>query len=147
MSALAVTAAALADATAGTWAGKLVMPQEPEIPSSAYPSARLAVGASAGQARFSGLTQAAHDAPTARATCAISLRFVRAADGWRLYRPGRPQLVGTSTGGMPEFSPCQTPSGGMFRVRAAAGKLKVEFTNFYRADEQFAASFRGYLHH
>ena len=145
VSALAV-ATAFADATAGTWVGKLVMPQEPEIPTSAYPATRLVVGASTAQGRFSGLTQAAHDAPTARSTCAMSFRFVRAADGWRLYRQGRPQLVGTSTGGMPEFSPCQNPSGGMLRVRPAAGKLKVEFTTFYRASEPFAASFRGYLH-
>jgi len=145
--ALVAAAAALADATTGTWTGKLVIPQEPEIPSSAYPSTRLVVGAATVQSRFSGLTQAAHDPPAARATCAMTFRFARVADGWRLYRQGRPQLVGTSSGGMPEFSPCQTPSGGMLRIRPAAGKLKVEFTTFYRASEPYTASFRGYLHH
>ena len=145
--ALAAAAAARADGTAGTWVGKLLIPQEPEIPTSAYPSTRLVVTASAVQARFSGLTQAAHDSPTARATCSIALRFVRIEAGWRLYRPGRPRLVGTSTGGMPEFSPCQTPSGGLLRLRPAGTKLKVEFTTFYRASDPFAASFRGYLHH
>jgi hypothetical protein len=150
--ALLTAGVALAGSVNGTWVGKLPFVQGPEvsaqerIPTSAFPSAKLVVATGSVVAEFSGLTQAAHDAANARATCTMRFRFADVKDGWRLYpQGGRPRIVGTSTGGMPEFSPCQTPSGGMLRLRAAGAKLKVEFTTLYQADQPFAVTFRGYL--
>ena len=102
-----------ADSANGTWTGKLVAPQGSDvpgnerIPTSAFPSAKLIVGAASITAQFSGHTLAAHDAPNAQSTCSMQFRFNSVTDGWRLYTQiGRGRVVGASTGGVPDLSPC-----------------------------------------
>jgi hypothetical protein len=147
--ALSATAAALATGVNGTWQGRFIYPQEiGNIPASAYPTAKLVVGSVRIHASFTGRTQAAHDPENATSTCSMQFRFRQTTDGWRLYRQvGKAELVGSSSGGVPDLSPCSSGSGGALRVRSvSARKLTAEFTSPYRADEGFGAGrFRALL--
>jgi len=134
--------------TTGTWTGRLLDPRE-QIPSSAYANGALVVGASAVTARFTNHTQAAHDPPTATSTCSMKFRYSKSDGGWRYYvEVGRPVLVaGSASGGMPDLSMCSytTVNGGaLLRIRAAATKLRVEFTPF-KSPSWDGAALRGYL--
>jgi hypothetical protein len=145
----ALSAAGIAHAASplGTWVGTARDVREPGIPRSAYPSGKLTVGSTTVVAEFSGRTQAAHDAPNATSTCRMVFRFVKVDTGWRIYRQaGRMRIIGPSTGGPPDLSPCFSPTGNALRVRPAGSKLKAEFTSFYRAGEPFEASLVGYYH-
>ena len=158
VAALVVVAAAFAATPYGTWKGKLLdpkvtgagVPPQERVPISAFPAATVVVNSASVQARFTGHTMAAHDAPDATSTCSMRFRFSSAADGWRLYQVvGRAVLVqGIASGGMPDLSPCSYagPTGSAIRVRPVPGAmLKVEFSQFYRQGERFYAGLRGYL--
>src|SRR3954469_15858868 len=72
----------------GIWSGRFINPQEVgNIPTSAYPVARVVVRPDLITVQASGKTQAAHDPESATSTCVIRLRFVGklSSDGWRLY--------------------------------------------------------------
>lgn len=155
--ALTVAGPVLAGGVNGRWSGRFIIPQEVgNIPASAYPTAKLVVGPALITAQFSGKTQAAHDPETARVTCSMRYRFNGAlsADGWRVYQAiGKPTLVGSVSGGMPEFSSCQGYDHSgltrvVLRVRPAGDKLKAEFGMRVRqkAPEFGPGGFRGYLH-
>lgn len=142
---LAGTAAA---GVTGSWKGRLIDPRE-QIPSSAYPTGTLAVGASTATARFAGHTQAAHDSPSATSSCSMTFRYWKTADGWRYYaETGRPVLLsGSTSGGMPDLSMCSFTAikgGSEIRIRPAGAKLRVEFTSFKRATWE-GAELQGYL--
>lgn len=131
------------------WQGRFVYPMETgNIPTSAYPTATLTIAASSVKAQFHGRTQAAHDALTATSTCSMTFRFRENTGGWRLYaQVGKALLVGPSTGGMPDLSPCQG-RGGALRVRSAgASKIVAEYVSDYRPDDGFGEGrLRGFLH-
>jgi hypothetical protein len=129
----------------GRWIGTARDAREPGSPRSAYPTGKLTVGLTKVIAEFTGRTQAAHDDPNAKSTCRMAYGFTKADAGWRIYRQrGRMQIVGPSTGGPPDLSPCFSLTGNALRVRRAGSKLKAEFTDFYRTDEPFTASLAGY---
>lgn len=155
---LGATAGPVLAGVNGTWSGRFISPQEVgNIPTSAYPTAKLVVGAASLTARFSGRTQAAHDPETAISTCSMQFRFRSAlsSDGWRVYEQvGKVVLGGSVSGGMPDLSACQgnDPSGAshvIVRLRPAGGKLKAEFgLRFGQKGPEFGpGSLRGYLHH
>jgi hypothetical protein len=147
VAAVAVSAAGIAGAASplGTWTGKARDVREPGIPRSAYPVGKLTIGSTTVVAEFVGRTQAAHDAPNATSACRMVFRFAKIDTGWRVYRQkGRMQIIGPSTGGPPDLSPCFSPTGNALRVRRAGSKVKAEFTSFYRAGEPFEASLAGY---
>ena len=149
--AVVATSASVAHAAtpAGIWQGRFVYPMESgNIPTSAYPTATLTIATSSVKARFHGRTQAAHDALTATSTCAMTFRFREDADGWRLYtQVGRASLVGSSTGGMPDLSPCQGIRGALRLRSAGATKIVAEYVSDYRPDDGFGEGrLRGFLH-
>jgi len=154
--ALAAVGSALAGGVNGTWSGRMIDPQEiGNIPTSAYPTAKLTVGPATITAVFHGRTQAAHDAESATSTCMMRFRINTAlsSNGWRVYEEiGKPALVGTSTGGLPDMSGCfyHVPSGQprvVLRLRPAAAKLKAEFGGRVgQKPPEFGGSYlRGYL--
>jgi len=156
--ALTVARPGLAGGVNGTWSGRFITPQEVgNIPTSAYPVAKLVVGATLITAQFSGRTQAAHDSETATSTCSMRFRFsgVLSSDGWRVYEQvGKPTLSGSVSGGMPDLSACafHDPSGVsrvVLRVRPAGSTLKAEFGQRVRqrAPEFGPGGLRAYLHH
>lgn len=155
--ALAAAGSTLAGGVNGTWTGRLIIPQEiGNIPTSAYPTAKLVVGPATVSATFHGRTQAAHDPESATSTCTMRLRFRAAlsSDGWRVYENvGKPTLAGSVSGGPPDMSPCfywstDGKSRVLLRVRPAGNKLKAEFGEFEGREPVFGAGYlRGYLHH
>jgi hypothetical protein len=80
----------------------------------------------------------------------MRFRFLKVEDGWRYYLTHeRSRLIGSSTGGMPDLSPCVAPPDpdAYLRLRPAGPKLKVEYTFGWRPDrEPFGAAGRAYLH-
>jgi hypothetical protein len=156
--ALAAAGPVLAGGVNGTWSGRFITPQEVgNIPTSAYPTAKLVVSPASIAVQFSGKTMAAHDPETAISTCSMRLRFSSAlsSDGWRLYEQvGKPVLTGSVSGGMPDLSACQQydPSGMsrvVLRVRPAGRTLKAQFGTHIRqrAPEFGPGWLLGYLHH
>jgi len=156
--ALTVAGSALAGGVNGTWSGRFITPQEVgNIPTSAYPVAKLVVSAPSVTAQFSGRTQAAHDPETATSTCSMRFRFsgVLSSGGWRVYEEvGKPTLAGSVSGGLPDMSACffHDPSGVsrvVLRVRPAGSSLKAEFGQRIRqkAPEFGPGGLRAYLHH
>jgi hypothetical protein len=148
----------------GTWFGRFVFEPHDGIPLNAfpplssYPTAKLVVGQAWVTAHFSGITQAAHDAPDARSTCSMRLRFSKAlsSGGWRAYeQAGKISFGGNVSGGPPERSACQgaVASGQshvVLRMRRAGAKLKAEFGQHFKqtATAEFGQdSLRAYLHH
>ena len=161
---VAVIVVAAAGATAGsavagvngTWSGRFIIPQEVgNIPTAAYPTAKLVVTSASVSALFHGKTQAAHDPETAVSTCLVRLRFNSAlsSDGWRLYEGvGKAVLTGSVSGGPPEMSRCQVIAGSsrlVLRLRPAGAKLKAEFgQRDGKGEPEFGpGGFLGYLHH
>jgi hypothetical protein len=155
---LGVTAGPVLAGVNGTWSGRFISPQEVgNIPTSAYPTAKVIVGAASLTAQFSGRTQAAHDPETAMSTCSMQFRFRSAlsSDGWRVYEQvGKVVLGGSVSGGAPDLSACQgnDPSGAsrvVVRLRPAGDKLRAEFglRVGQKAPEFGLGSLRGYLHH
>jgi hypothetical protein len=155
--AAAVAVPAHAAGVSGAWSGRFITPQEVgNIPSSAYPTAKVVVDASIVTAQFTGKTQAAHDPETAVSTCSMRLRFsgTLSSDGWRLYEEvGKTVVTGAVSGGPPDMSACQMhdPSGAtrvVLRVRPAGSKLKAEFglRVGQKTPEFGAGGLRGYLH-
>jgi hypothetical protein len=155
--ALTVAGSAPAGGVNGTWSGRFITPQEVgNIPTSAYPVAKLVVGAPSITAQFSGRTQAAHDPETATSTCSMRFRFsgVLSSDGWRVYEQvGKPTLSGSVSGGMPDMSACTYDPSGVsrvvLRVRPAGSSLKAEFGQRFRQKGAGvrARGLRAYLHH
>ena len=140
----------------GTWSGRFIIPQEVgNIPSSAYPIAKLVVTSASVSAEFHGKTGAAHDPETAVSTCVVRLRYNAAlsSNGWRLYEGvGKAVLTGSISGGFPEFSRCQVSAGNsrlVLRLRPAGAKLKAEFgQRDGKGEPEFGpGGFLGYLHH
>jgi hypothetical protein len=144
----------------GTWSGRFIIPQEVgNVPSSAYPTAKLVVSAASVSAEFHGKTMAAHDPESAVSTCSMRFRFRRAlsAAGWRIYEEvGKPVISGSGAagGGMPDLSECfqHDPSGDsrvVLRVRSAGTKLKAQFGLRFgeREPEYGSGGLSGYLHH
>jgi hypothetical protein len=132
----------------GTWHGRLIYPQEVgNIPTSAYPTVKFTVAARSLVAEFHGRTQAAHDAENAVSTCRITYRQGIDSSGWRIYvQSGKPVIVGASSGGPPDLSPCIALRGGAARVRPAGASLLAETTTAYRAGEDFGpGKLRGFL--
>jgi hypothetical protein len=156
--ALATAAPALGGGITGTWNGRFITPQEiGNIPTSAYPAAKLVVGASSITAQFTGRTQAAHDPETAVSSCSMRFRFNSAlsSDGWRVYEEvgGKPTLSGAVSGGPPDMSACQQHDRSgttrpVLRLRQAGAKLKAEFGLRVRqkAPEFGPGGLSGYLH-
>ena len=127
-----------------TWPGSIAFIVERSLPS--RPSVKLALGASTPRADFSGVTGAAHDAPTAKTTCWISYRFLEKRGSWRYFREiGRPHL---GAGGYVENSPCLGANGQTLRVRLLSSRaLSVQFdTDPIRAPDEFTAGYAGRLH-
>ena len=153
LAALVVAGGASAAAPNGIWSGRIVDREEIANgwPVSFWSPTTLVVSSASVTATSEGKTMAAHDSPTARSTCSMRFRFVAAQSGWRIYKQtgGRPKLTaGSVSGGYPEGSLCSAsgPSGSALRVRRAGAKLRVEFTNFYRAGEDdFSGAMSGYL--
>lgn len=156
--ALAAAGSALAGSVNGTWVGRMINPQEiGNIPTSAYPTAKLTVGPATISAAFHGRTQAAHDPESATSSCTMRFRFNGAlsADGWRVYEEvGKPVLTGSVSGGQPDLSGCfyHVASGQsrvVLRVRPAGAKLKAEFgERFGQQAPEFGGGYvRGYLNH
>ncbi len=137
----------------GTWSGRFVIPQEAgNIPTSAYPVAKLVVGPASVRYRVSGKTQAAHDPDSARSTCVLTLRFSSAlsSNGWRVYQQvTQPVLSGSVSGGPPELAPCGAGASHLLlRIRPAATKLRAEFGERYGNTPEFGSGgFRAYLTH
>jgi hypothetical protein len=153
LGAIAVVATSVSVAHAatpsGTWQGRFVYPMEAgNIPTSAYPTAKLTISASSVKAQFHGRTQAAHDALPATSTCSMTFRLRQNADRWRLYiQVGRAMLVGPSTGGMPDLSPCQGISGALRLRSAGVTKIVAEYVADYRPDDGFGEGrLRAFLH-
>lgn len=155
---LGTTAGPVLAGVNGTWSGRFISPEEVgNIPTSAYPTAKVVVGPASTTAQFSGRTQAAHDPETAMSTCSMRFRFSGAlsSDGWRVYEQiGKVVLGGSLSGGMPDLSACQRndPSGRshvVVRLRPAGAKLKAEFGVRFgqKAPEFGPGSLRAYLHH
>ena len=150
---LVAAGSALGGGVNGTWAGRMIYSQEiGNIPTSAYPTVKLAVGPATISAVFHGRTQAAHDPESATSTCAMRFQFRGglSSDGWRVYEEvGMPVVTGT--GGPPDMSGCQYytldgKSRVLLRVRPAGNKLRAEFGEFgLRAPEFGAGYLRGYL--
>ena len=155
--ALAAAGSVLAGGVTGTWNGRLIIPQEVgNVPTSAYPTAKLVVGPGTIVATFHGRTQAAHDPESATSTCTMRLRFRAAmsSDDWRVYENvSKPTLAGSVSGGMPDMSPCfywnaDGKNRVLLRVRPAGDKLKAEFGEFDSHGPVFGTGYvRGYLHH
>jgi hypothetical protein len=140
---LAITSGAGA-ARLSTWSGSIAFILERSLPS--RPSVKLALGSSNARADFSGVTGAAHDAPTAKTTCWISYRFLEKRGSWRYFRgTGRPHL---GAGGYVENSPCLGANGQTLRVRLlSGGTLSVQFdTDPFTAPTEFIAAYAGRLH-
>ena len=137
----------------------MITPQEVgNIPTSAYPTAKVVVSPASITAQFSGRTIAAHDPETAMSTCSMRFRLNAAlsSDGWRLYEEvGKPVLSGSVSGGMPDMAACgfHDPSGSshvVVRVRPAGGKLKADVGQLRVRDKslEFGPGWLlGYLHH
>lgn len=114
----------------GRWTGRIV--QRPRT--YAVPSIVLVVTAGAIQSRVSGLTGAAHDAPTATSTCSVPYKLVGAQAGWFYYEQSGPSRL-TPTGYV-EGSPCGATGkrksgwgGYLLRLHTPrGGKLAVEVT-------------------
>jgi len=126
-----------------TWSGSIAFILERSLPS--RPSVKLALGSSSARADFSGVTGAAHDAPTARTTCSISYRFLEKRGSWRYFREiGRPHL---GAGGYVENSPCLGANGQTLRVRLLSSRsLNVQFdTDPFTAPDEFIAAYAGRL--
>jgi hypothetical protein len=120
---LAMSSAALA-AGVSTWSGTIGLVGERGLPS--HPATKLALGSSAARTDFSGLTGAAHDAPTAKTTCWIAWHFKEKQGAWRYFREtGRPHLTAA---GYVENSPCIGATGMTMRVQMlSAHELRVQF--------------------
>jgi hypothetical protein len=157
--ALAAAGPVLAGGVNGAWSGRFITPQEVgNIPTSAYPTAKLVVTPSSIVAQFTGRTMAAHDPETAISTCSIRFRFnaTLSSDEWRLYEEvGKPALSGSVSGGMPDMAACQfhDPSGSfhvVLRVRPAGARLKAEVGQLRVRDKalEFGPGWLlGYLRH
>jgi hypothetical protein len=102
----AITGSALGGVN-GIWSGRFITPQEVgNVPSSAYPRAKLVLTAASVSAEFHGKTQAAHDPENAVSTCSMRFHFNSAlsSDGWRVYEEvGKPPISGSGAakGGSP----------------------------------------------
>lgn len=143
-------AATASKAPVGTWRGPLGYAHERSY---SVPALVLVVSAATAQASFSGLSQAAHDAPDATSTCSVGFRFTEANGRWHYYQQsGRPR---SSNAGQPEGAPCsasgrKAPGQATYVMRLLGpthGKLKVEVTEIFRVmkAEPFVAKWRGYL--
>jgi hypothetical protein len=131
-------------AQVSTWSGSIAFILERSLPS--RPSVKLALGSSSARADFSGVTGAAHDAPTAKTTCWISYRFLEKRGSWRYFREiGRPHQ---GAGGYVENSPCLGANGQTLRVRLLSSRsLSVQFdTDPLPALDRFIAAYAGRLH-
>ena len=150
----------LAGSVNGIWSGRFVIPQEAgNIPTSAYPTAKLVVGAASVSGEFHGKTMAAHDPESAVSTCSMRFRFNPAlsSDGWRVYEEiGKPVISGSGAaiGGMPDLAPCgqYVPDGSsrvILRLRPAGTKLKAQFgQRFGKGEPEYGSGgLSGYLHH
>jgi hypothetical protein len=142
------------------WSRRFITPQEVgNIPSSAYPTAKLVVTAASVSAEFHGKTQAAHDPENAVSTCSMRFHFNSAlsSDGWRVYEEvGKPVISGSGAakGGMPDLAPCfqyvpDWSSRVVLMVRPAGTKLKAQFgERSGKSEPEFApGGLSGYLHH
>jgi hypothetical protein len=131
-----VAGAAAGGAPLGTWKGRIVQ----RVPTYTSPSITLSLTARGADTRFTGLTGAAHDSPTATTTC--SVRYKRAGNrgGWLYYEQSGPSHVPSATGGV-EGAPCGAPgkrlpgwAGYLLRVRSIrGGKLAVQVTTWDQA--------------
>jgi hypothetical protein len=132
----------------GRWHGRLVYPQEAgNIPTSAYPAAKLTVTAGSVVAEFQGKTGAAHDADNAISTCRITYRHRADSAGWRIYvQAGKSVVTGATSGGPPDLAPCGGMRGGATRLRRAGARLLVEAVTDYRVEDGFGpGKLRGFL--
>ena len=151
---LVAAGSALGGGVNGTWAGRMIYSQEiGNIPTSAYPTVKLAVGPATISAAFHGRTQAAHDPESATSTCAMRFQFRGGLSwtGWRVYEEvGMPVDHGTRwTAGyvwVPVLHPGREVAWSSLRLRPAGNKLRAEFGEFgLRAPEFGAGYLRGYL--
>jgi hypothetical protein len=160
---LAVGGAAVAASPSvpvGTWKGRIVQRERTYT----NPMVALVVTARGVQSRFSGLTGAAHDSPSATSTCSVPYKLVGNEDGWFYYEQSGPSRLPSPTGAV-EGSPCGAPgkrlpgwSGYLLRLhRIRGGKLAVQVTTWDQAPKSLAETinmlkhplslWRGYLTH
>jgi hypothetical protein len=144
----------------GTWKGRIVQRERTYT----NPMVALVVTAHGVQSRFSGLTSAAHDSPSATSTCSVPYKLVGNEDGWFYYEQSGPSRLPSPTGAV-EGSPCGAPgkrlpgwSGYLLRLhRIRGGKLAVQVTTWDQAPKSLAETinmlkhplslWRGYLTH
>ncbi len=141
----------------GTWKGRIV----PHERTYTIPSITLVLTARAVWEEVSGLTGAAHDAPTATTTCSVRYKLAGEKNGWFYYEQAAPSAL--SALGYVEGAPCsadgrRSPGGIGYLLRLhppQGGKLAVEVTTWSRAPKSFAdvvaalqyVGWRGYLTH
>jgi hypothetical protein len=152
-----VAAAATRSVPVGTWTGRIV----PHERTYTIPAITLEVTPNAVRERVSGLTGAAHDAPTATTTCSVSYRYEGEKDGWFYYQQSAPSRL--TAAGYVEGAPCsadgrRSPGGEGYLLRlhpSQGGKLAVEVTTWGPAPHSLPdivealkrVGWRGYLTH
>jgi hypothetical protein len=98
--ALVATGTSAAAQPSGTWSGRIV----PHERSYTVPTIKLVISGHTVNSTVTGLTGAAHDAPTATTSCLVTYKLIGTKDGWSYYEQAAPSKM--SAAGYVEAGPC-----------------------------------------